>query len=145
MSSCTRFPQKYIKNRQKNCDRRQGGRRGGIQRRCFLHNTAKSVRKVGNFSEMEDVSGKKILDFSGRMVHNEFHPIGRNRQMCCKTHMIDAKPEGRRRRLPDLARRYETARRRICWKAGPPVRRQTRALLDNPCVCHTRAVPRRSL
>jgi hypothetical protein len=56
-----------------------------------LDNTAKSAKKVGYFSEMEDVSGKKILDFSGRMVHNERCSIGQNKQMCCKTHMTNRK------------------------------------------------------
>ena len=52
---------------------------------------------------MEDVSGKKILDFSGRMVHNEIYLIEQKQKICCKTHMKGAKSEEKRRPAPDPA------------------------------------------
>ena len=38
---------------------------------------------------MEAALIKKILAFSGRMVHNREHPIRQDKRICCKTH-IDA-------------------------------------------------------
>ncbi len=35
---------------------------------------------------MEVVPGKKVLDFSGRMVHNEGYPLGGANRICCKSH-----------------------------------------------------------
>lgn len=42
---------------------------------------------VGNLLEMEDVSSKKVLDFSGRIVHNEDYLIRQSKRVCCKIHM----------------------------------------------------------
>jgi len=43
---------------------------------------------------MEDVSGKKVLDFFGKLVHNKEHAIRQNKQPCCKTHMKNARVNG---------------------------------------------------
>ena len=71
---------------------------------------------------MEDVSGKKILDFSGRMVHNETHLVNPSQKMCCKTHMKGIKSEEKTTRgikpVRPPARRNENARRRIGWRAA---------------------------
>ncbi|WP_305084010.1 hypothetical protein [uncultured Oscillibacter sp.] len=73
-----------------------------------MDNAAKSAKKVGYFSEMEDVSGKKILDFSGRIVHNGFYPTRRSGQMCCKTHLLAAKTGEKNGRWGEF-----------CLQAGP--------------------------
>ena len=36
---------------------------------------------------MEDVPGKKILDFSAGIVHKGEYPIKLGKKMCCKTHI----------------------------------------------------------
>jgi hypothetical protein len=53
---------------------------------------------------MEDVTGKKILDFSGRIVHNVICLIEGSQKMCCKTHMNGIKSgenDGWRKTRPD--------------------------------------------
>lgn len=80
-----------------------------------------SKKKVEEFSEIENVSGKKILDFFAGMVHNEGCPIRRNKQMCCKTHLTAGKTGGKTANTANLCRKpawcHETAGLRICWKA----------------------------
>lgn len=44
------------------------------------------MENIGGFLKMEKMAVKKMLAFSGRMVHNRECLIRRNRQMCCKTH-----------------------------------------------------------
>lgn len=47
----------------------------------------KTVKNIEIFLKMEDRLGKKILDFSGEMVHNGGHPTRLDKRICCKTHM----------------------------------------------------------
>nr|WP_326203738.1 hypothetical protein [uncultured Oscillibacter sp.] len=59
------------KKEAKNCQSRQGTPKGAQQRRGFLEKAAKLEKIVEILLKMEDVPGKKVLDFFGRIVHNE--------------------------------------------------------------------------
>lgn len=42
------------------------------------------MKNVANFSKMEDVIVKKVLDFLGRMVHNGGYPIRQDNEFVAK-------------------------------------------------------------
>lgn len=78
------FSTKTDKNLIKNCHRRQGTLKRGSQRRRFLDKPAKIERIVEILLEMEDVPGKKVLDFFGRIVHNGGYPLDRTNNCVAK-------------------------------------------------------------
>ena len=65
--------------------------------------------------KMEDVPGKKVLDFSGRMVHNEIYPSGGAKGICCISH------RGKRKTTAEKTGRgpgHESLHWRIEWRAA---------------------------
>nr|WP_325213549.1 hypothetical protein [uncultured Oscillibacter sp.] len=73
------FSTKIDKKEAKNCQSRQGAQEGGLQRRGFLEKAAKQEKIVEILLKMEDVPGKKVLDFFGRIVHNEGYPLNQTK------------------------------------------------------------------
>lgn len=67
--------------------------------------------------KMEDVPGKKVLDFSGRMVHNEVYPSGGAKSKGNLLHIAQGEPENNRRKNRPRPG-HESLHWRIEWRAA---------------------------